>query len=313
MTGSRTTAADRPRATVDDYRITNEAEFQRVTRDPHRIAAAYFYQQLDCLVAYAHKVAADFFRRPQLYTDLTTPAAATADGAGPDRTTIAPLLARLRAGYGHDERVPSQEQRDEIYSALFGAASVTTAGNGDFARLRDELIGAAAAFAERVFDTGEEMLRERVRTTHRPFKDYLIGLQGDALAWSTDETLAGITGKLAYPILRTPGVTAVFGVPTPPREQWPFTEDPNADKLIEQISKHMSAEDAGHPTVTREIISNRQRAALRGAEALATSLDFSEEGASGDDLDHLITKCYTWGSALKSLTPPPVGPPSYLS
>ena len=247
-------AADRPEPMITNYRITTEAEFRKAVGDPEGIAAAYFYQQLDCLVAYAHQVAVDFFRRPQLYTDLTdlsAPASAAsriatsaaepsesgddggaasgssrdrAEGAPPARMTIAPLLARLRMRYGTDERVPSQEQRDEIFLPLFGASSAGSNGAGDFARLRDELLSASAAFAERVFDTGEEMLRERVRTTHRPFKDYLIGLQGDSLAWSVDEELATVTGKLAYPILRNSGVAAVFGISTPPREQWPFTE-----------------------------------------------------------------------------------------
>lgn len=58
-----------------------------------------------------------------------------------------------------------------------------------------------------------------------------------------------------------------------------------------------------------EGISNRLRTALRGAEALATVLDFSERGSS-DDLILLTTKCYTWGSALKSLTGPS-GQPAY--
>jgi hypothetical protein len=291
-------AADkRIEPTIPNHRITDESSFAAITKERRQIAAAYFYLQLDCLVAYANQVALDFFRRPQLYTALGRP--------------TRELLARMRAQYGNDERVPSQEQRDEIFLPLFGQSSTSPAnGQGDFPRLRDELVGAAAAFAERVFDTGEEMLRERVRTTHRPFKDYLTGLQGDSLVWSTDDALTGVTRKLAYPILRNKGVAAVFGISTPPREQWPFAEDANADKLVEEISKHVLVPTNVHLGVTREGISNRQRVALRGAEALATILDFSEEGTNDRDLDLLITKCYTWGSALKGLTVQPAGPPT---
>lgn len=271
---------------IPNHKIVDDDSFENVTNDPHQIAGAYFFLQLDCLVSYAHQVALDFFRRPQLYTALGRP---TRD-----------LLARLRAQYGNDERVPLQEQRDEIFTALFGQSSKGPAnGQGDFPRLRDELVDGAAAFAERVFDTGVEMLRERVRTTHRPFKDYLTGLQGDSLVWSTDEALTGVTRKLSYRILRNRGVSAVFGISTPPKEQWPFTEDSNADKLVEEIAKELAATNS-HPAITREGISNYQRAALRGAEALATIIDFDEEG-SNDDLDLLITKCYTWGAALRSL------------
>jgi hypothetical protein len=301
--------------TIPNHKITKEEDFQEVTKSPRQIADAYFYLQLDCLVAYAYQVALDFFRRPQLYTDLKKPTSARA--TAPAEPTIAPDLARLRAQYGNDERVPSQEHRDEIFLPLFGQSSTGPPnGQGDFPRLRDELVGAAAAFAERVYDTGEEMLRERVRTTHRPFKDYLTGLQGDSLVWSTDEALTGVARKLAYPILRNKGVSSVFGISTPPKAQWPFAEDSNADKLVEEISKQLLVPTNSHPAITREGISNRQRVALRGAEALATILDFSEQG-SDEDLDLLITKCYTWGAALKSLIGQPAlqpaGQPAYMS
>jgi hypothetical protein len=274
---------------IPNHRISDEASFEAVTKDPRQVAGAYFYLQMDCLVAYAYQVSLDFFRRPQLHTDV---------GRGTRE-----LLARLRAQYGNDERVPSQEQRDEIFQPLFGQSSGSPpGGQGDFPRLRDDLVGAAAAFSERVFDTGEEMLRERVRTTHRPFKDYLLGLQGDSLIWSTDDALTGVARGLAYPILHSPGISAVFGISTPPTEQWPFMEDANADKLIEEISKRVLASTNLQSGLTREGISNRQRTALRGAEALATILDFREEDADVRDLNLLITKCYTWGSSLKSLT-----------
>jgi hypothetical protein len=151
-----------------------------------------------------------------------------------------------------------------------------------------------------------EMLRERVRTTHRPFKDYLMGLQGDSLVWSTDEALTKVTHELAYPILRNQGVSSVFGISTAPKQQWPFAEDSNADKLVEEIAKQLLAPTNSQPAITREGISNRQRAALRGAEALATILDFREKGTNWRDLNLLITRCYTWGSALKCLVPKPL-------
>jgi hypothetical protein len=292
---------------ITNRQITDEASFAEVTADPRQAAAAYFYLQLDPLVRLAHDVSRDFFRRAHLYTGL-------------GRET-AGRLARIRARYGKDERVPSPEQRDDIFVTLFGQAGGENGnGQGDFPRLRDDLVDAATAFAERVFDTGVEMLRERVRTTHRPLKDYLVGLQGDSLSWSTDEALQGVTIGLAYPIHRNAGVNAVFGISTPPVPEWPFTEDSNADKLIEEIDRRLhGAGNAGEP-LTREGFSVRQRAALRGAEAIATVLDFNENG-SEDDLALLVTKVYTWGSALRCLheapapgQAPEVAPePSYVT
>jgi hypothetical protein len=271
--------------------IADERGFEALTGGSSRVAGAYFYLMLDCLIDCAKAVAFDFVRRPQLYTRIGDP-------------DVTKLLARLRARYGTDERVPSGEQRDMIFMPLFGQHSGDPGnGQGDFPRLRDDLIAACAAFAERVFDTGEEMLRERVRTSHRPLREYLTGLEGVSLEWNTDQALTGATRELAYPILRDRGLASVFGLPTAPQENWPFTEDANADKLVEEISKNLF----DGPPLTREVISNRQRAALRGTEALTIVLRFNEEDP-GRDLDRLITTCYTWGSALNSLnTVGPVG------
>lgn len=280
---------------IPNFRITDEASFREATRQPREVAGLYLYLQLDSLVTCAEAVAADFFRRPHLYTD----------------TGVADALAELHARRGNHERVPSQPQRDAIFLPVFGQTSTSPDnGSGDFPRLRDELVNAASAFAERVFDTGVEMLRERVRTTHRPFRDFLAGLHGDSLVWSKENALGSITGSLAYSILHSPGVCSVFGVSIAPRAAWPFTEDSNADKLIEEISKQLMASTNGHTVITREVISNRQRAALRGAEALATVLAYNEESREDPDgdLDLLITKVYTWGSALASLGARPAAP-----
>lgn len=46
----------------------------------------------------------------------------------------------------------------------------------------------------------------------------------------------------------------------------------------------------------------RQRAAVRGTEALVAVLDTPDD-ASPEQLDELITRGYTWGSALAELGP----------
>ncbi|MFI6494684.1 hypothetical protein [Streptomyces sp. NPDC050564] len=269
--------------------ITDEAGFERISSGSREIAGLYFYLQLDHLAELAHHVARDFFARPQLYTD-------TGDKSVP------PALARLRSRYGSHERLPDRAQRDGVFLPVFGqAADGNQQAGADFVRLRDDLAAAASAFAERAYDTGVAMLRERVRTSHRPLRDYLRGLRGDSLRWSVEEALSSLHREYAYPLLRAPGVCAVFGISTPPVSDWPFTEDSNADKLVEEICSRLSKE--GGPRLTRESASNRQRVAVRGAEALATVVTFSED-SSDDDLDVLITCCYTWGAALRSVAVP---------
>lgn len=281
---------------LTNYVISDLRSFQATTGDPRQIAGLYFYQQLDCLVDLAHNVSYDFFMRPKLYIDLGE----VQQNERP--RPIREILAQLHARFGHDEFFPSNSQRDEIFLPVFGqCGTCSTAEEGDFPRLRDALISAAAAFAERVFDTGVDMLRERVRTTVRVFRQYLRGLQGDSIKWSRENALSLLTENVTYTILRSKGVAGVFGIQTPPEPNWPYTEDANGDKLIEAISQQLQWADRPDPhIVTWEQILNLQRAALRGAEAIATVIDFQEPG-SNDELSLLITKCYTWGAALLSV------------
>jgi len=142
-------------ATIPNHRISDLNSFESVTGDPRQVAGLYFYLKLDCLVDLAYKVSYDFFKRPHLYTAL-----GAVQAAGGSQS-LSSILAKLHARYGTNEFFPSAAQRNEIYLSVFGQASGYSAQEeGDFPRLRDGLIHAAAAFAERVFDTGAEMLRE---------------------------------------------------------------------------------------------------------------------------------------------------------
>ena len=125
--------------------------------------------------------------RPQLYRDLGEP-------------TMPLILARLNAKYGTDVDFLSKEQRNAIYLPIFGAWDAPASEEDNFPALRDGLIQAARAFAERAVDTGIEMLLAGVRTAQEPFKHYLLGLQGDSVRFSKD-TARGAHRKdrLSYP------------------------------------------------------------------------------------------------------------------
>jgi hypothetical protein len=112
--------------------------------------------------------------------------------------------------------------------------------------------------------------------------------------------------------VRNGGVSGVYGIATAPSAQWPYTFDSNADKLVEEISKKLGMADPSggmgvdgqqerYMFISREQITNRQRVAIEGANAIATVIDVDE--ASNDaDIDLLIRKCYTWATALHALT-----------
>jgi hypothetical protein len=245
---------------------------------------------LDSLVELAHHVSGDVRKKPQLFRDLGK---------------ITPVLAKLNAQYGTEVTFPSMDQRNEIYLPIFGQWDASAKSATDsFSTLRDELVQAAAAFAERAVDTGVDMLRENMRGVHRLFKDYLTGLHGDSVKFSKEHVLYELTEGNCYPILRSEEIASIYGISLlPAAANYPYSTDATEDTLVEQISKQMVPADAGMPYITRQQISNLQRAALRGAEAIATAIDFEEADAhqTDEDLDLLIKKSYTWGAALKNL------------
>jgi hypothetical protein len=281
---------------IPDYRIIDFNSFKEVTEKPRTIAGLYFYQLLDCLVDLAYDVSADFRNRPEQYQHLGDP-----------KTAL--TLARLNAKYGTEIDFLSGAQRSAIYLPIFGSwDSSTPIVSDSFPQLRDDLIRAATAFAERTVDTSIEFLREAVRHAHRPFKDYLVDLQGDSVIFSKDTALQDLTETNSYPILRDPGVADVFNVHflKHAADAYPYATNGLENRLAEEISKRLPSTDKTQHYITRERISNLQQAALRGAEAIATAIDFDEHDKTQTtkDLDLLISKCYTWGTALQSLSGP---------
>jgi hypothetical protein len=289
-------------APIPDYRIRDLATFTAVTSGDRRLAALYFWHKLDCLVELGYAVSCDFFKRPHLYLELEGPR----DPEQADRPAqpIAQRLAELHARYGTDEKIPSTPQRDGVFSSVFGGTSGSDGGDGEFPRLRDDLLLAAARFAERPADEGVEMLKEGVRTSVRPFNTWLRGFLGASIEWSTGDVLPDLTEARVYPILRAQGVAGVFGIVVPVSSSWPYDQDPNGDKLVEEAYKQLAVSGDTQPSMTRERFINLQRAALRGAEAIATALDFNEEDPlQEENLIRVITKAYTWLAALQNISP----------
>jgi len=287
---------------IPNHPIQDFESFKAATGDAHRVAGLYFFYKLDCLIDLAHKVSHDFYDRPELFTDL----------AGANQT-----IARLHARYGCDENFLNKMQRHAIYSTLFGKSTPMDSSadeEGNFPNLRDELIEACATFVETKFSDAES-LRENVRQKQLLFKQYLTGLAGDSVNWSRDNALSELTEKVTYQIFRNGGVSAVYGIAKPPTDKWPYDFDSNGDKLIEEISKQLmwpekSEEmdsDGKHEMrkyISREEITNLQRVAIEGARAIATVIDYVHNPNPKKDepeIGKVITRCYTWGTALRNL------------
>ena len=163
---------------------------------------------LDPLIEIAHLIAADFVRRPHIYKNL-------------GGLEVARALGKLHYQYGHNEWVLSADQRKDIYIPVFGYCPGDPPVQAhNFVLLRDQLNEAARAFSERIFSTGDDMLRERVRAAHRPFQNYLNGLRGDSLYWSV-ECLNNLFNNIANPIFRNQGIAGVFGL-SQAADKWPY-------------------------------------------------------------------------------------------
>jgi hypothetical protein len=283
-----------------DRMITDPASFDRHTSGERAVAGLLFYKELDCLVDVAYRVSLDFFDQPQLYRDV--PAGIVAD------------LVALRTRYGCQEEFLSHEQRQAIFAGVFGddhgAAFMNGAGGTpaaySFTVLRDQLLAAAAAFAERVFNTSEGMLRAAVRVMHVYLKDYLLDVTGASAEWSRGTGLPAITG-LSYEILRDSQIAARFGVNEAAGAEWPFAVNANGSKLVEQISQ--TPMRAPMQPISRGVFNDEQQLALRGAEALATVIDYKDNDPNRDRTDYLITKCYTWYAARGRVLHLPVAAP----
>jgi len=265
-----------------DHVINSQETFTWVTAPPREVAALYFYQQLDELIDLARAISFDFFARPHLYDRL-------------EDAEIVSNLAALHARYGYDEKLLSREQRQKIYEGIF------TAGENQFTAGRDALLYTATKFSERVYDTGEEMLRAAVRDAARTFKAYLTTLPGASLSWSRDNVLPELTDNTAYRILRDSGIRAVFSQSKPVAEEWPYQVDGKGDELVEEASKYLHEPAEG---LNRDRFNAIQRLALRGTEAIATVIDYDDQ-TDRDVVDHLILKCYTWHAALIQVAGPP--------
>ena len=126
---------------------------------------------------------------------------------------------------------------------------------------------------------------------------YLKGLDGDSVRWSRGNALPTLTEGSATrscEVPRSPPSSEPQHRPRP----FPTLRNSRGQKLVENFWKQLAGSE--HPVLNRDLISNLQRLALRGAEAIAAIIDF-QENLGNSDLDLLITKLYTWDAALWSV------------
>jgi hypothetical protein len=274
----------------DGHQIADLRSFQTIAGKSGGIATLYFWSILDCLVELAYAISVDFFARPHMYTALT------------ERTSAD--IARLRARYGMDERIPSLQQRFEIFGPIFGPTDGTVStGASQFCQLRDALCEAVVRFRVRPAEEGVEMLRQDVRFSAGALRDWLGSHHGSSVGWSSGQALPNISEQLAYQILRAQAITAIFGINPGLDPTWPYAPSRDAEKFVEEASRQLMFSGSGLTPVNRATIARLQRVATRGAEAIAIVLQDTGDSTSDSDVSALVTASYAWLSALRSIGP----------
>lgn len=249
------------------------------------IAAAELYElwTLDCVVDVAQAISLDFVARPRHYRRVS------------DRT--AAVLEQLKARLGHDPDWPDGAQRAAIFGAVFGS------GNGDrsaqFHQASAGLRAAAAAFAERTFDTGVAMLRQRFRDSVIALRAHLSTLDGQAVDLGLRQTRAIF--ERARSVFADPQVAATFGLPPAPKGDWPLAGvyDGDGAYLVEEVSQLLRPESRNPSPERRFVV--RQRVATYGRATLIGVADDSHDWDSDDRIDSLIANAYSWMAAALDL------------
>src|SRR5438132_3028730 len=103
---------------------------------------------LDCVVEAALAIASDYRKRYRQYRDVSDP--------------VARILADMKSKVGADPEWPNKDQRTAMTLPFLGPsdADTETELSGAFCEAAKAIRAAAIAYSERVYDTGEPMLRQ---------------------------------------------------------------------------------------------------------------------------------------------------------
>jgi hypothetical protein len=256
------------------------AEFESIIGgDESIIGDMYSQWTLDCVVELAYGVSNDFVSRPHLYQN----------GEIPDE------IVDLRMSYGTSRYFPNMQQRQVLHLPIFGKSDGQRpdGSSSPFHLARKKLIDASIAYAERVYDTGLAMLKERIRSALIPLRSHLQSVAGRSVDASYNQSRRIF--HLAVSILTSSDVARVFGIEQA-EEGWPLdNDDPNGAKLVGAIGATLKLPPEYVLTYDKFIL--LQRVAREGREAL--KLVLLTAPAPDQDVENLVTKVYTWGTSLR--------------
>lgn len=275
-----------------------EAEDPKSLLKPVSIAGMYQTWTLDCVVEAATAIAHDYRTRYRQYRTVPE--------------NIGEFLANMKSLVGFHPLWPNKDQRTAINIPLLGPsdAEAGTEVASTFCEAAKTVRDAAIAYSERVFDTGEPMLRQAFVDAAKHFFAYLKTLDGSVVQRAWHDTQPMFQGSTE--VLSDIEVAKAFGLPPAPKKSWPSPEDFEDRKsqylngdgayLVEEVSRAL--QQSKH--VTQQAFLSLQRAAVSGARAIHFVLQGHHDVPERDDktpgpLKELIGDAYSWATALRDL------------
>jgi hypothetical protein len=235
---------------------------------------------LDCLADIAYAISTDAIARPQLYQSDDIP----------------DDLVTLRMSYGTAPHFPNATQRQAMMMPILGPSDGLRRGassQSSFRIARRNLLDACAAFAEQASDIEESILEDRIRSCAGTLRAHFQGIRGKSFRLSAQQINALF--EVALRILKTSGITKVFGIEHIEPE-WPFNSmEPNGAKFVESVGIALSL--TGNCKLTFTDFLSLQLIAREGSQAIHALL--SVDPLSGKELKALIRRGYTWGASLR--------------
>jgi hypothetical protein len=216
------------------------------------------------------------------------------------------VLAELLYRTGYDSNYLDEQARKALLMPVLGDSDGAKAGerSGPFHRSAKALRSRAKDFAWRVYDTGEEQLREAFRDAATGFKKYLTTVDGNVVA-DAHLRLRNHFDNVVR-IMQTAEFAAGLGLPAAPGLPWPLKRSWDGDgaMLVYAITRRalVSEEKA---VVTDEEFLQIQRIASYGAETIEVILTNDEIFDDNEEADKAISLAYRWWTSIAELTGTP--------
>lgn len=265
-----------------------KADVARRLEPTKAIPGIYARWTLDCVVEAALAIANDYRTRYRQYRDVSV--------------DVARLLADMKSRVGADPKWPNNDQRTAMTVPLIGPSDADTGAEptGPFCEAARAVRAAAIAYSERVYDTGEAMLRQAFVEAARQFHAYLTTLGGSVVANADHDTKPIFESSTK--ILSDEGVAKAFGLPAAPAVSWPVPDriddrggaylNGDGAYLIEEVGRVLQN---GRGMAQQQFLA-LQRTAAAGARTINGVLLNQQED---EDPRPLIGDAYSWSTALR--------------